>query len=163
MQLYLIRHAQAEDASADGSDAARELTAAGAKEMRRVARRLAELGVRFDRVAASPLVRARQTAEALRAEGAAATVDEEAFLAGNGTLDEARAWLGRQRRAGARTVALVGHQPSLGEWAEALLCGDVRGRIQLKKGAFVALEVPESGALPGSCRLLWSASPRLLL
>ena len=163
MQLHLIRHGQAEDRPGGGGDAERALTPSGAKEMRRVARRLVELGVRFDRTATSPLARARQTAEALLAEGVTPVVEEEEFLAGDGTFDDLRAWLGRLRRLGARSVALVGHQPGLGEWAETLLCGEVRGRIQLKKAGIVALEVPDTGAAAGACRLLWMTSPRLLL
>jgi len=163
MLLYLIRHGQAEDRSADGSDAGRALTPAGMKELRRVARRLVELGVRFDRTAASPLLRARQTAEALLAEGVTPVVDEEEFLGGTGTVDELRAWIGRQRRRGVAAVAAVGHQPDLGEWAEILLCGDARGRIQLKKAGIVALELPGPGAAAGSCRLVWMTSPKLML
>jgi phosphohistidine phosphatase len=163
MQLYLIRHGQAEDRAPGGNDDERALTPAGAKEMRRVARRLVELGVRFDRTAASPLLRARQTAEALLAGGVTPVVDEEAFLCGTGTLDELRAWIGRQRRHTAAAVAVVGHQPCLGEWAETLLCGEARGRIQLKKAGIVALELPAAGAAPGTCRLLWMTSPKLML
>jgi phosphohistidine phosphatase len=163
MQLYLIRHGQAEDRSAGGDDADRVLTPAGEKEMRRVARRLAELGIRIDHTATSPLARARQTAEALLAAGVTPAVEEEKFLAGNGTFDDLRAWLGRRRREGAASVALVGHQPGLGEWAETLLCGEVRGRIQLKKAGLIALELPESGSAPGACRLVWMTSPKLLL
>jgi phosphohistidine phosphatase len=163
MLLYLIRHGQADDPSAGCSDTERALTASGIKELRRVARRLVELGVRFDRTATSPLLRARQTADVLGAEGVTSAVEEEEFLAGRGTLDDLRAWLGRQRRHHARSVAVVGHQPDLGEWAEALLCGEARGRIQLKKAGIVALELPDSGAAAGSCRLVWMTSPKLLL
>jgi phosphohistidine phosphatase len=162
MRLYLIRHGEAEDLSAAGSDAERALTAAGAKEMRRVGRRLAELGASFDVIATSPLLRARQTAEALHAGGSAPPAEEEPFLAGAGAFDDLRAWIGRQRRRRAAAVAVVGHQPILGEWAELLLCGDARGRIQLKKGAVVALELPDAGELLGSARLLWAAPPKLL-
>jgi phosphohistidine phosphatase len=163
MRLYIIRHGEAEDRSADGSDAERALTPAGAKEMRRVARRLAELGVRIDVTATSPLLRARQTADALHAEGVTPSVEEEPFLAGGGALDELLAWLGRQRRRRAAAVAVVGHQPMLGEWAELLLCGGAQGRIQLKKGAIVALDLPDSAAAPGTARLLWMIPPKLLI
>jgi phosphohistidine phosphatase len=162
MRLYLIRHGEAEVSSASGGDDERALTAAGAKEMRRVGRRLAELGASFDVIATSPLLRARQTAEALHAGGAAPPAEEEPFLAGAGDFDDLRAWIGRQRRRRAAAAAVVGHQPMLGEWAELLLCGDVRGRIQLKKGAVVVLDLPDAGELPGGARLVWAAPPKLL-
>ena len=163
MLLYLIRHGQAEDLSAASHDSERALTAAGVKELRRVARRLVELGIRFDHTATSPLLRARQTAEVLLAEGVTPAIEEEEFLAGQGTLDDLRAWIGRRRRQHAGTVAVVGHQPDLGAWAETLLCGEARGRIQLKKAGLVALELPAAGAGAGSCRLVWMTSPKLLL
>lgn len=162
MRLYLIRHGEAEDRSAGGSDAERALTAAGAKEMRRVGRRFSELGVAIDVVASSPLLRARQTAEALHAGGGAPPAEEEAFIAGSGAFDDLRAWVGRMRQRGAAAVAVVGHQPILGEWAELLLCGEVRGRIQIRKGAVVTLDLPDTGELPGSARLVWVAPPKLL-
>jgi phosphohistidine phosphatase len=163
MRLYLIRHGEAEDRSADGCDGERALTPAGAKEMRRVARRLVELDVHIDVVATSPLLRARQTADALHAEGAAPAAEQEEFLAGGGSLDELRAWLGRQRRRRAAAVAIVGHQPALGEWAELLLCGSAQGRIQLKKGGIVALELLDPGAAPSTARLLWMIPPKLFV
>jgi phosphohistidine phosphatase len=162
MRLYLIRHGNAEECADGGSDAQRPLTAAGAKEMRRVGRRLAEVGVSLDVIATSPLLRARQTAAALHVGGAAPPAEEEPFLAGAGAFDDLRAWIGAQRRRRTGAAAIVGHQPVLGEWAELLLCGDVRGRIPLKKGAVIALELPDAGELLGSARLLWAAPPKLL-
>ena len=64
MQVYLLRHAIAEplDPERYPVDADRPLTGSGARRMARAARGLRSLGLRFDLVLTSPLVRARQTA-----------------------------------------------------------------------------------------------------
>jgi len=63
MELLVIRHATAEDASPGVDDAHRELTKDGKKEMKRAAAGLKTLVDAIDVLAASPLVRAQQTAE----------------------------------------------------------------------------------------------------
>ncbi len=63
MDLYLLRHAIAEERSNDGSDSARALTPEGAEKMRIGARGLQRLGVHLDRLLTSPLTRARETAD----------------------------------------------------------------------------------------------------
>lgn len=70
MRLYLMRHGKAEDVARQGqSDAARALTAAGVREMSAAGRGLAALGVTVQAIATSPLLRARQTADAVAATG----------------------------------------------------------------------------------------------
>lgn len=66
MDLYLIRHAEAvsrDDAAY--TDEERPLTEAGRNQCRMLARSLVSRNVQFDAVIASPLARARQTAEEL--------------------------------------------------------------------------------------------------
>src|SRR5256885_16047970 len=64
MQIYLLRHAIAEtrDPERYPVDANRPLTREGRGRMARAARGMRSLGLRFDLVLTSPLVRARQTA-----------------------------------------------------------------------------------------------------
>jgi phosphohistidine phosphatase len=161
--LYLIRHGQAEDRSASGHDADRPLTEAGVKELRRIARKLHDLGVSFDHTLTSPLVRARQTAEVLVKESLTTWVEDADFLAPDGQFDDLRAWLAQWRKRQSGTVALVGHQPNLGEWTEMLVCGDARGRIPLKKAGFAAVVLPDSGSPVGCSGLFWLTSPKQLL
>jgi phosphohistidine phosphatase len=161
--LYLIRHGQAEENAASGDDGDRALTEAGVKELRRVARKMHDLGVRFDHTLTSPLVRARQTAEVLVKESLTTWVEDADFLAPGGQFEDMRAWLGQWRKRSGGTVGVVGHQPSLGEWAELLVCGDVRGRIPLKKAGFAAVVLPDSGSPVGCSTLFWLTSPKQLL
>ncbi len=80
MDLYLVRHATAEDRAETGDDE-RALTEEGKAKMIRATRGLAKLKVRPDLILASPLRRARETAEIL-AEGLnRAKVDTLAELA----------------------------------------------------------------------------------
>ena len=65
MDLFLIRHAIAEDRSASLLDADRELTDVGRTRFEAVVQSLDRAGFRFDRVYHSPWTRAAQTAELL--------------------------------------------------------------------------------------------------
>jgi phosphohistidine phosphatase len=112
MRLLLVRHAEA----APGEpDALRELTPAGHERARELGMELAATGLRPAVILTSPLVRARQTAEAVgRAVGVAVEVDER--LAPGATTDGVReAVEGR-----GDTVLTVGHQPDCGRIASEL-------------------------------------------
>ena len=69
MDLYLLRHAIAEDIAegGHGADSERRLTSEGARKMRRIAEGLKDAGLGFDLILSSPCVRARQTAEIVAA------------------------------------------------------------------------------------------------
>ena len=110
MRLFLVRHAHA----ADGSpDELRRLCREGRSQADELGRRFA--GVELDAVLTSPLLRARETAEAIgRAAGTPVRVDER--LAPGATADGVT---GAAREAGGSVVA-VGHQPDCGEIAAAL-------------------------------------------
>jgi phosphohistidine phosphatase len=111
MDLILWRHAEAEDGVVDS---ARKLTAKGRKQATKVAAWLRE---RLDGpyvVVSSPLVRARQTAEAL--------TPDVRFEADLGTGSSATHVLNRAGWPdGEGTVIVVGHQPTLGMAASRAL------------------------------------------
>lgn len=145
VQLYLIRHAEAEDAAAGGadSDSARRLTDDGRKRFRRVARGLAELDVVLDHLHTSPLVRAVETAELLAdlVEGPTSAERTLAEPPGEALLALLAA------HPDESSVACVGHEPWLGELA-GMLCtpaardgADARGlpALELDKGGVIAL------------------------
>jgi phosphohistidine phosphatase len=161
MLLYLIRHGKAAGAAGYPSDGARPLTEDGAEEMRRVARRLGKLGVRFDVVLSSPLVRARQTAEIVAEAGIVDAVEQCEALAPGGALDEVLGEVGRRHAQGAERIALVGHEPTLSEWA-ARLAGVPAFGLDLKKGGVIGLELPERPPFEGHVTLFWLTSPKLL-
>ena len=114
MRLYLVRHAQAEPGE---PDELRRLTSAGRTAARELARRLVENDPP-DVVLTSPLLRARETAEAIaRAAGVEAEPDER-LAPGATSEDVLEVIAGR----GAHIV-VVGHQPDCGLIAAELLDG----------------------------------------
>ena len=110
MRLFVVRHAEA----APGEpDELRPLTDAGRAAARALGDRLGEAGV--DAVVTSPLLRARETGEAIaRGAGVAAEADER-LAPGAGAADLRAAVDGR----GASVVA-VGHQPDCSEIVQEL-------------------------------------------
>lgn len=162
MRLLLIRHAKAEDAAIWSSDAVRPLAPEGRRQAEHLGHRLVELGLACEQLLASPLLRARETAELLRGAGAAPDPEEWDVLAPGSDLHELVPTLTRLRDADVARVGLVGHLPSLANWAEELVWGEVRGRLVLKPAGVVGLELPDSGSLVGRCALFWLSSPKLL-
>jgi len=158
-ELHLIRHAiAAERGDAWPDDAKRPLTDDGIDRMRKAARGLARLDVALDLVLSSPLVRARQTADivaaALASRPPIVTIDSLAPGSGYAALIA-----DLEKHAKRTRIALVGHEPGLGEIA-ARLIGSRHG-IEFKKGAICRIdidEIPPSG--PG--RLRWFLTPRML-
>ncbi|WP_308388573.1 histidine phosphatase family protein [Acidithiobacillus sp. AMEEHan] len=116
LDLVLIRHAEAEEHSADGADASRRLTARGAAQAAGIARALRQFPLQDAEIWYSPKERTRQTAAALQAELQASVYRaEEALITGN--LSRLQfAWQEDQ----AKQVILVGHQPLLGDWIAQL-------------------------------------------
>ena len=159
VQLYLIRHAVAEERGADWpDDTLRPLTGEGRSRMRKAAKGLARLGVRFDVVLTSPLVRARQTAEIV-----AAAFDEPppvTDLAALGPEASYAELLDALKKHGRRkSVALVGHEPDLGVVASRLL--GTRKPLAFRKGAVCRIDVTRlPPTAPGTLR--WYAPPAML-
>ena len=67
MMLYILRHAAAEAAASSGDDGARKLTDRSKEKMRGAAAGLRAMGLKFDAILTSPLVRAAETAEIVSA------------------------------------------------------------------------------------------------
>jgi phosphohistidine phosphatase len=158
-ELYLIRHGLAEDrGDAWPDDAKRPLSERGMARLRKSARGLERLGVTFDVILTSALVRARQTAEIVAAafEPIPHIVTVES-LAPGGSYQAVVADLEKQSRRA--HIALVGHEPGIGELA-ARLAGS-RHPFEFKKGAVCRIDVD---ALPprGPGALRWFITPRML-
>jgi len=157
MDLFVIRHAVAEDAELGQSDASRTLTADGARKLKQEVKGLRELGWRFDRVLTSPWTRASQTAELLEPLCDAEPIATD-LLAQRPTGD-LLALIGQGQSP--RGTAIVGHEPWLGELVAWLALGDSRHgeSLELKKGAVVHLE---GTPVPGGMTIKAMLPPRLL-
>jgi len=113
MNLFLWRHAEAEDGS---NDLARALTARGREQADRMARWLAEFAPADLRILVSPATRTRQTADALGRSYE--VIDSLAPGASPATVLAAADWPGAESH-----VLVVGHQPTLGMTAALALTG----------------------------------------
>jgi phosphohistidine phosphatase len=157
-ELYLIRHGVAEErGEAWPDDAKRPLTQAGMAKLRRSARALARLGVVFDVIVTSPLVRTRQTAEIL-----AANLDPHPHvvtadaLAPGGSVAAVLAAL--ELHAKRERVAVVGHEPGIGALASRILGS--RRPVSFKKGAVCRIDVDSLPPSAGDLR--WLLPPKVL-
>jgi len=158
-EIYLIRHGIAEErGDAWPDDAKRPLTSEGKSALKKIARGLARRGVGFDVILTSPFVRARQTAEAIAAE-----LESRPPLVSVESLTPSGSFVGvladLEKHAKKPRIALVGHEPSIGELA-ARLAG-MRRPLEFKKGAICRIDLktlPPAG--PGALR--WFAPPKLL-
>jgi phosphohistidine phosphatase len=164
-QLLIVRHAPAEDASAEG-DRGRALTAEGRAEMAQAAAGLARLIDPIGLIAASPLRRARETADLLAASWPKAARAELPELEPGFDRDALATWIDAQDAAG---LALVGHEPDLSGLVSWLIAGPAGARLHLRKGAAALLSLrgrcgPRSGELEwfmtrGALRRLGAAKP----
>src|SRR5438552_2718232 len=112
-ELYLIRHAVAEERGEDWpDDAKRPLSEDGASRMRKAARGVDRLGVTLDVIVTSPLVRTRQTAELVAgALNPRPPIVAAESLAPGGTYQSIVADLEKQTK---RTrIGIVGHEPGI--------------------------------------------------
>jgi phosphohistidine phosphatase len=159
LELYLIRHGVAAERGEDyPDDSKRPLTSSGMSKLRQEAKALNELGVCFDIIITSPLVRAKQTAEVL-----AGTLKEKPPVTTSDALAPAVTpaavvqEIGRHMRKA--RIALVGHEPNLGELAGRLI--GAKSPIQFKKGAICRIDFD---VLPPKSlgQLQWFVTPRML-
>lgn len=162
-ELYLIRHGLAADRNLYDRDADRPLTETGQRKTRAVAKQLQHLGLRFDRLLASPLVRADQTAVILQEQHLAKQIETADWLMPEADLGRGIDWLEQWRPCGESCLGLVGHEPHLSHLAEQLIWGEVRDVLILKKAGVIGLTLPDTGALSGNCQLFWLTPPRLLI
>jgi phosphohistidine phosphatase len=128
------------------------------ERLRKSARGLARLDVWIDVVLTSPLVRARQTADIVAAafdpRPSIITVDS---LAPEGTYTSLVADLEKSARK--TRIALVGHEPGIGELAARLIGS--RHSFEFKKGAVCRIDVEEIPP-PGPGDLRWLLTPKIL-
>jgi phosphohistidine phosphatase len=158
-ELYLVRHAIAAERGEDWpDDDKRPLTARGVARFKDSVEGLLRLDVAVDEIFTSPLVRAKQTADILAATlpGKPSVKVLDALAPGHAP-STVMAQLARTAKR--RRIALVGHEPSLGELA-AHLIGAGRA-LPFKKGGVCRIDV-ESLTSRRAGALGWFVTPKLL-
>lgn len=143
MNLYILRHAKAEERSARfPDDRKRPLTAAGEKEMFRVARGMRELALKFDLILSSPFIRAKRTAEIAAEIFESEKLRFSKNLASGGDarklIDELN-----QDYSALENILLVGHEPFLSKLISVLSTGTDKLSLDFKKAGLCKLVVGE--------------------
>jgi phosphohistidine phosphatase len=137
--LILMRHGEAGEADSRRwpDDRHRPLTDAGRREHARVAEALRRMGVSFDRLLASPLARARETAEiTARVYGAPAPELTEVL----GDRAEPASTLAGLASVEASALLCVGHEPMLSRLVGLLTSRDGSGRVEMAKSGVAVIE-----------------------
>ncbi len=150
MQLYFLRHGEADWPGWTKPDDERPLTDSGKKEVRRVAKFLSRLKVKLDSIVTSPLPRALQTAEIAAEQLKTKLGQDEALEPGFG-ITELRTVLERHR---SKVLLLVGHEPDFSSVISAL----TGASLKLSKAGVALVDIDrdtEKG------RLLWLVPPKV--
>ena len=158
-ELYLVRHAIAAERGPEWpDDTKRPLTERGINRFKEAVKGLRSLDVTVDEIFTSPLVRARQTAELLASgvEGKPPVKVLDALAPGH-SFTSVMTQLAKAAKR--RRVALVGHEPDLGELA-AHLIGAGRA-LAFKKGGICRIDI---GSLSSrrAATLVWFFPPNVL-
>jgi len=149
MELYFLRHGEADWPEWKKSDDERPLTKRGKREMRDVAKFLDRLKVRPNLIVTSPLPRAAQTAE-IAADYLKAKLRKDELLAPGFGPSKLRTVLKRHR---AKVLMLVGHEPDFTQVISEL----TGASLKLSKGGIALLDIdPESE----EGKLLWLFPPK---
>lgn len=158
-ELYLVRHAIAAERGDEWpDDTKRPLTERGISRFKDVVAGLVLIDVAIDEIFTSPLVRAKQTADLLAAglDSKPSVKLLEALAPGHApsTVMSQLAKAAKRRR-----IALVGHEPDLGELA-AHIIGAQRA-LPFRKGGVCRIDI-EGLTSRRAGALVWFAPPRML-
>jgi phosphohistidine phosphatase len=156
MEIYILRHGEADPRAADSKDADRALTPRGKRDVREVlaAVRAAKLAPQL--IITSPLLRAQQTAAVAAKLLSKATIKESRHLlpAANPSL----LWKEIGDLKDVQTILAVGHEPHLSSFLRFLLESAVA--VDLKKGALVRITTANRVGPPRGV-LKWMITPKL--
>lgn len=144
MDLYIVRHAIAVPRGTPGyeDDSQRPLTDKGRGKMKKIVKGLRQLGIELDTILSSPYVRARDTAKILADEF---NQQDQIRLTDNlippgdfkDLIDEIH------EKYDVESLALVGHEPMLGQLISWLTTGNRELQINFKKGGICYLSAAD--------------------
>ena len=159
LELYIVRHAIAAERGREWpDDSKRPLTERGIHRFKQEVAGLRRLDAALDEIITSPLVRAKQTADLL-AEGLGGKPVIRILKALEPGHSPAAILSQVARLARRRRIALVGHEPGLGELA-AHLIGASRP-LPFRKGSVCRIDL-ESLTSKRAGSLVWFIAPKIL-
>ena len=163
MQLLVIRHAIAmereEWAKSGRPDSDRPLTDTGRRRMRKNARGLQRFSPHPDLIGTSPWLRAADTARVVAETLGVERMETIDVMLPDRHPRELAEWLNERSELSA--VAVVGHEPHLGELVTWLIGGNQGTNIEFKKGGACLLDF--GGKVDASsAMLLWHLTPSQL-
>ena len=137
VDIYILRHGKAEDRmNTVTSDSKRRLTEVGKTELEDVSKGIKTLGIEFDVVVSSPLIRAKQTAEIalkhVKSKKKSITIWNEL----KPEIDVKRTIKKLMSMKPNASVLLVGHEPHLSTLISQMITRSDSAEISLKKGGF---------------------------
>ncbi len=157
MILYVVRHARAAPLGDKVlRDAERPLTEEGAAEAALTGTALAMLDPAVSLVLCSPLLRARQTAEAMAARFPSPPAVRETDALSPGFRPAALV-KELQSVAAGESIAVVGHQPDLGKFIAHVIEGEPSASIEFPPGALACVRF--SGDAASEAGLRWLLTP----
>jgi phosphohistidine phosphatase len=150
MDLYFLRHGEADWSDWKKSDDERPLTKDGKKEMHEVAKFLKRVKARPDLIVTSPLPRASQTAE-IAAEHLKVKCCEDKLLAPGFGRQELERVL---KKYPEKSLMMVGHEPDFTYTISQL----IGASLKLSKAGLALVELDRSWR---NGRLLWLFPPKI--
>ena len=160
MQIYLLRHAIAEDGKPGRPDSERALTDEGRTRLRRVLKRARSADVSPSLILSSPYKRAIETAEiaadVFRYRGD--LVRSAAFVP---DASPEQAWEEIRLYGNEAAVMVASHEPLMSSTV-AYLLGCPSLLVDMKKSALVRIDMERAGAAPRGV-LKWMLTPALSL
>ncbi len=156
MELYIIRHGIAIDRSAEINEFDRYLTDEGKNELKIIGQGLKKIGINFDLIMSSPLIRAKQTAEIIAHETGydIKKIKETEYLEIGSNWKKAFDLIDNDEH-----VAFIGHNPMLSEMVCAILCGELNGNTPMKKAGVCRISMISKKIFSGE--LKWFIPPKI--
>ena len=158
MQIYLLRHAIAEDAPPGQPDSERGLTEEGRQKLSRVLKRAKAAGVSPALILSSPYRRAVETADAAAKEfGYGGKISRTRALLPNAGQFEL--WEEIRTLKDQPAILLAGHEPMMSAMV-AFLLNSPGLEVDMKKAALVRVDCDRFGPAPQGV-LKWMLTPAL--
>jgi phosphohistidine phosphatase len=160
VNVFFLRHGEAgKRVAIPSKDVERALTETGKKEIEKIAASFERMDLKFSKIAASPLARARETAEIIANAQKSGKVELWDELRPEGNRLDLFRRLSKIRQDA--DVLLVGHEPYLSNVIGEIISGNLASRIVVKKGGMARVQITSFAPKP-SGELRWLLTPRQL-